>query len=151
FPYERLTDGPVADTVFTDSTAIAGNTYYYVVTARTKAGSESRYSDEISIQVTAAEEFDWANMGADLWFQSPARSNISIRFTTSSRGRVSIRVYNALGEEVATVLDSVEDEGTHSVVWRCVGNSGKELPGGIYFLNYSTGIRSVTKKLLIVR
>jgi hypothetical protein len=44
-PFTLLTSSPVTSTIFTDSTAQAGQTYYYVVTAVATGGVESSYSN----------------------------------------------------------------------------------------------------------
>ncbi len=42
---------PATLTTYTDQTILSGNTYYYVVTALTSAGYESRYSNEAAAPV----------------------------------------------------------------------------------------------------
>jgi hypothetical protein len=49
--YTLLTSSPVATTSYTDSTAQAGQTYYYVATAIDSSGSESAYSPQVSTTV----------------------------------------------------------------------------------------------------
>ena len=151
YPYTKLTDEPVADTSFTDSTVSWGNTYYYVVTACIKAGSESRYSNEIDIPVTAIEELTKGSPGNDFWVASPSRGTSVISFSLRERSSVCIRVYNILGEEIASVLNSVADAGSYNIIWDCTDESDRALPGGVYFLNFSVGQYSTTKKLLIIR
>ncbi|UCD06453.1 MAG: VCBS repeat-containing protein [candidate division WOR-3 bacterium] len=151
YPYTKLTDEPVADTSFIDSTVSGGNTYYYVVTACIKAGSESRYSNEIDVLVTAIQEIIKEGFENDFWFASPSRGTSVIGFNLRERSPVCIRVYNVLGEEIASVLNSNADAGSHSIMWDCTDRSGRKLPGGIYFLNFSAGEYSTTKKLLLVK
>jgi hypothetical protein len=47
-PYSKLNSTPVSGTTFTDSSVLAGQTYYYVATAVDSAGVESAYSNEVS-------------------------------------------------------------------------------------------------------
>ena len=49
-PYLRLTASPVAIPAFTDTSVLAGQTYYYVVTA-VAASVESGYSNEITATI----------------------------------------------------------------------------------------------------
>jgi hypothetical protein len=151
YPYTKLTDNPVVDTCYVDTTVSVGNTYYYVVTACIRAGSESRYSEEIAVAVTAVQEFADKDVGNDFWISSPSRGSVSIRFGLNNRGPVQIRAYNVLGEKVATVLNSVEDAGMHSIIWQCTDDSGNVLPGGVYYVDHSTGQYSATRKLLLIR
>ncbi len=50
-PYTLVTGSPVAGTSYTDSTVLAGQTYFYVVTAVDASGNESVYSNEVSAVV----------------------------------------------------------------------------------------------------
>jgi fibronectin type 3 domain-containing protein len=45
-PYDRLTDKPVAGTIYIDSQVLGGRTYYYVATAVDADANESDYSEE---------------------------------------------------------------------------------------------------------
>jgi hypothetical protein len=150
YPYTKLTDGPATDTTYVDSTVSAGNTYYYVVTACIKAGSESRYSEEIEIPVTMVQELTPAGVENHFWFASPSCASTSIRFSLCRSGRVSIHAYNALGQEVATILNSIRDAGTHSLVWRGTNDSGEKLPAGVYFVSFSTAQYTATRIMILL-
>jgi hypothetical protein len=50
-PYTKLTTAPVSTLSYTDSNVVAGQTYYFVVTAVTSSNVESAYSVEVSAQV----------------------------------------------------------------------------------------------------
>jgi flagellar hook assembly protein FlgD len=64
---------------------------------------------------------------------------------------VRIHAYNALGQEVATVLNSIMDAGAHGIVWHNTDNAGGKLPGGVYFLNFSTAQYSATRTMIFIR
>jgi len=50
-PYTLITNTPVTGTTFTDTTVVAGQTYFYVVTAVDGGGNESVNSNEVSAVV----------------------------------------------------------------------------------------------------
>jgi hypothetical protein len=50
-PYTKLTAAPVSTSSYTDSNVVAGQTYYFVVTAVTSSNVESAYSVEVSALV----------------------------------------------------------------------------------------------------
>lgn len=50
-PYTRLTADPVSGCEYADETAVAGNNYYYVVTAVDAAGNESSFSSELAATI----------------------------------------------------------------------------------------------------
>lgn len=46
-PYSRINSGVDPSTIYTDSTVLSGQTYYYVVTAVDGSGTESAYSNQV--------------------------------------------------------------------------------------------------------
>lgn len=61
-------------------------------------------------------------------YPNPFTSSTAIPFSLPESGHVEIRVYNALGQMVGTVIDAVLSAGYHEVVWE-VGNEAS----GAYF------------------
>ncbi len=55
YPYSKLNSTLLTDTSYMDTNVTGGNRYYYVVTACIRAGSESRYSGEISVEIAGGE------------------------------------------------------------------------------------------------
>jgi hypothetical protein len=83
------------------------------------------------------------NPTTSIKFQTPA---IKLGFGNWSLDFVSLKVYDILGREVATLVDGVMPAGEHEVRWDA-GN----LPGGVYFYRVSAGGWSETKKMLLIR
>jgi len=50
-PYRALTSSPLTNPTYTDSTALAGQTYFYVVTVLDADGLESPFSKEVTVTV----------------------------------------------------------------------------------------------------
>lgn len=50
-PFSKLNFAAITGTTYTDATAMAGGTYYYVVTSVDSAGVESLYSHPVTIVV----------------------------------------------------------------------------------------------------
>jgi spore coat protein H len=62
------------------------------------------------------------------------------------REAVSLRVFNALGAEVATLFDEVRDAGTYQVLWNAAS-----LPSGTYFYTLRSGSSARTGSMIIER
>ena len=72
-----------------------------------------------------------------------------INYSLPNRGNLTIKAYNILGQEVATIFDGVKESGNHTLEWYGVDNAGKRLPRGVYFLQIKTVNSTSSKKLII--
>ena len=59
---------------------------------------------------------------------------------------VNLKIYNLLGQEVATLVDEVKQPGSYSVNW-----DASRFAGGVYFCRLSAGSFAQTKKLLLLK
>jgi len=64
---------------------------------------------------------------------------------------VSLRVYDASGRLVRTLLSETRDEGRHEVVWDGTDDRGQRAASGSYLYRLQTPERSLTRKLTLVK
>ncbi|MEK6756578.1 MAG: DUF4038 domain-containing protein [Bacteroidota bacterium] len=69
-----------------------------------------------------------------------------IRYHLPKDTKVTLKVYNLLGVEVATLIDDEHTAGLYSVAF-----DGSRLPSGIYFYRINSPAFAETKKLVLVR
>ena len=79
-------------------------------------------------------------------YPNPFNPATSIRFELPSESRVSLRVFNILGEEVATLIDGTRAAGSYSVWF-----DGTNLPSGLYMCRMHAGDFSKTIKILMLK
>ena len=79
-------------------------------------------------------------------YPNPARTRATMRFALPQRQRVTVRLFDALGRRVATIMQGRKEEGRHQ---RQIDTSG--LPSGVYFLRLKAGDAIQTQRLSIVR
>ncbi len=78
-------------------------------------------------------------------YPNPISTNVSLNYFLTIPVKVSVSVYNILGERIAVIEDKPEEPGFHTIKF-----NASNLPSGIYFLYYK-GLKSFARKFLIVK
>ena len=79
-------------------------------------------------------------------YPNPFNPSTKIDFTLASAGRVTLKVYDILGSEVATLLQENLPAGKHSTVFNAAG-----LPSGIYFCTLRSNNVQITRKMTLIK
>jgi hypothetical protein len=79
-------------------------------------------------------------------FPNPFNPVTTIGYHLPIRTHVTLRVLNLIGQEVALLVNEVQDPGRKSVVF-----DGAELTSGMYYYQLSAGAFSQTRKLVLLR
>jgi len=79
-------------------------------------------------------------------YPNPFNPRTTIELSISRSGYVTLRIFNLLGVEVATVLARELIAGTYKVHWDAAG-----LPSGAYFYRLTAGSLVDTKKMLLMK
>jgi len=79
-------------------------------------------------------------------YPNPFNPTTQIKYTVPYEARVSLKVYNTLGQEVANLVEGVKPAGEHIVTF-----DGKNLSGGIYFYTLKSEGINLTKKLVLIK
>jgi hypothetical protein len=79
-------------------------------------------------------------------YPNPFNPVTTISFTIPRTGRVTLSIYNALGQEVATVVDGVLAHGAHTATF-----DARKLASGLYFYRLKTPDAFQTRTMMLVR
>ena len=79
-------------------------------------------------------------------FPNPFNPTTSISFTIPSKSFVSLKIYDLIGKEVATLVSEVLPEGNYSKQWIAFN-----IPSAIYFYRLQVGEYTETKKLILLK
>lgn len=83
-------------------------------------------------------------------FPNPFNGSTQITYTLATDILVELRVYNALGQTVRTLLHQYREAGTHQIHWDGKDDRGRALASGTYLLIMRAGsVRQATKMLLL--
>ena len=96
---------------------------------------------EISDEAPIATRFE---LGQN--YPNPFNPTTHIRFNIPETANTKLTVFNVMGEEVATLVNSVMQAGGHTVSW-----NASSMPTGVYFYQLESANFSQTKKLLLVK
>ncbi len=81
---------------------------------------------------------------------NPMRTAASIHFQLAAAGPVHLRVYDAQGRQVRSLLDETLATGAHAVTWEGEDESGRRLPSGTYYYQLSTRDGTDTGRLVVL-
>jgi hypothetical protein len=79
-------------------------------------------------------------------YPNPFNPSTEIDYSVSDRAPVTLAVFNALGEQVALLVDEVKSPGTYSVMF-----DAKDLPTGAYHYVLSAGGQTVSKSMVLAK
>ncbi|MCE1189808.1 MAG: T9SS type A sorting domain-containing protein [Ignavibacteria bacterium] len=79
-------------------------------------------------------------------YPNPFNPTTTIEFAVPEKSKISLRVYNQLGQLVSVLKDEEMEAGNHQVVW-----NAKNFPSGVYIYELKTPKNQLVKKLLLLK
>jgi hypothetical protein len=88
-----------------------------------------------------------------LWqnYPNPFNPTTEIRFTVPVLTHVSLKIYNLMGQQIATLTDAEKPSGTYAVSWDGKNRNGRAVSSGIYFYRLETNDFCKARKMLLIR
>jgi Secretion system C-terminal sorting domain len=99
------------------------------------------YSNEVNVDVTAPLEF-----ALDQNYPNPFNPSTTIKYSTAQDGLVKLAVYNLLGEEVTTLVNTTQKAGRYEVSF-----NASNLASGVYVYRLETPNFISAKKLMLMK
>ncbi len=127
--------------LFTDNVGQAGS-YSYRIKQIDKDGS-FRYSSTTEVEVGAVARI--LSLGDN--YPNPFNPATSIEFSVPTDGRVTLKIYNMLGQEVANLFDGVVVAGS----LQKVSFNANRLASGAYFSRLDFNGTSLVKRMLLMK
>jgi hypothetical protein len=149
--YKSTNDGAAFTLDYTAPTA--GGVFYHMTKSRTGAtiwgvrslGGISRYGTVIS-GVTPISVETPSSYSVSQNYPNPFNPTTKINFALPKSGLVTLKVYDMLGKEVATLVNEVKNVGTYSVDF-----NASALSSGIYFYKVNVNGFSEVKKMMLIK
>ncbi|MBN1155172.1 hypothetical protein JXB12_09675 [candidate division KSB1 bacterium] len=84
-------------------------------------------------------------------FPNPFNPETTIQYAIPQQSRVLIRIYNLVGEQIITLVDTMKEPGEHRVIWNGKDQSGNRVPSGLYLYKLDCIGSTQTKKMLLLK
>ncbi len=81
-------------------------------------------------------------------YPNPFNPSTNIEYSVTKEEKVSLKVYDVLGNEVATLVDKDEAAGNYSVMF---STANLNISSGVYFYRLQAGGNVVTKKMVLLK
>ena len=147
--YEKITGQLIKSTTgnyaFTDTSALAGRTYFYMLQDLDLGGKRSR-SEAISVTVDVPKDFMLLQN-----YPNPFNPETTIRFQLPKAIKVKVVVYNINGRIVKTLADGRKNAGYYELHWSGQNNTGSRVSSGVYYVRLEAGDFKATKKMLLIK
>lgn len=124
---------------FVDNTVLVG-TYYYRLKQIDRDGTV-QLTDAQSVEVLAPNTYALKQN-----FPNPFNPTTEIVYHLKDKGNVSLVVYNILGEEVALLIDEVQEAGIHHTTF-----NARSLSSGVYFYRLRVNDFDQVRKMAVMK
>ncbi|MGH1365584.1 MAG: choice-of-anchor B family protein [Calditrichia bacterium] len=84
-------------------------------------------------------------------YPNPFNPTTSIPYRVAEAGKVTLIIYNSLGQHVRTLVNATQQSGSYSAVWDGRDDSGEEVVSGIYLYRLQENSQSRTRKMVLLK
>jgi uncharacterized lipoprotein YddW (UPF0748 family) len=150
-----LLDQTIPDTTFVVTTPLTPNkNHFWRVSAQNTYGT-SIWSTGFGFKTTASTDIDKEEMPTEFNLKqnnpNPFNPITQIRYSLPKQTNVQLKIYDILGREVKTLINSEQAAGTYRVEWNGTDDYGVQVTSGIYIYRIITGEFVQTKKMMFLK
>jgi len=84
-------------------------------------------------------------------YPNPFNPSTTIEFRIADFRLVNLKIYDVLGNEVATLVDEYKPAGSYEVEFNSHSGEGRNLTSGVYFYRLQAGEFIETKKMILIK
>jgi len=144
-----VNDSLISDTSFFPTSLSANQGYWWQVRTINQYG-KSAWSVKRKFTTGASAVHEISALSRDLSvyqnYPNPFTNSTNFGFYIPHDARVSLKIYNALGNEVTMLVNDWLSAGEHTTQW-----DASNYPSGVYFYNLRSGDFSQTKQMLLLK
>jgi plastocyanin len=121
-------------------------THYYVCVNHAFMGMKGQIVVTPSSDVQTSNNNVPSSFNLEQNFPNPFNPSTKISFSLPQKSNVTLKIYNAIGQEIKTLVNGEADAGIHEIEF-----NGSNLASGIYFYRLSTPGFTDTKRLVLLK
>ena len=84
-------------------------------------------------------------------YPNPFNTITTLRYDLPENSYVNVTIYDMLGREIRTLVNSTQDAGFKSVIWNATNDYGKPVSAGVYLYQIRAGEFVQTKKMVLLK
>lgn len=137
---------PAGDGAWAVEGSTINTTYHYAQFTTNSLGTYSLVDKNMSplpVEKDIAHEINYA-LGQN--YPNPFNPETRIRYSVKEDGKVTMLLYNSIGQVVKVLLDEMKFRGSYEIIL-----NGADLPSGIYFYQLRSGEFKETRKLVLLK
>lgn len=123
-----------------DITSVGGTVYYRL--RQINYDGSSKYSEAIKVE----DAFLPAKFSLSQNYPNPFNPETTIKFGIPKESKVTLKVYDVLGKEIATIVDRELDPGYYKYNW-----NGSKFASGVYFYRLEAGTFMQINKMIMIK
>jgi hypothetical protein len=144
--------------VFVDTTGMVRGTYWDTLWIYSNDPDDNPYPEPVCLITTiiGIEETEKitrlpvVNALSYTW-PNPFRSSTQISYAIANESKVSLVVYNVLGQQIKTLVSENLDPGSYEMTWSGKDSEGRRVPAGVYFVRLITSDECFTEKIILFK
>ncbi|OGU53939.1 MAG: hypothetical protein A2315_14105 [Ignavibacteria bacterium RIFOXYB2_FULL_35_12] len=125
---------------------------HYRIRAKDTQGLYSLYSEEVTertepmnkeaLLIATQDKLEYKILN----YPNPFNPATNLVYQLKESGLVQLKVYDILGKEVASLVNEIEPEGTHSVLF-----DASNLPSGVYIYTLRVNDFAASRKMTVIK
>ena len=84
-------------------------------------------------------------------YPNPFNPSTAISYQLLANSYVTLRVFDLLGREVATLVSGAQAAGRHTIVWNAQNNFGETVSSGVYLYRLTAGGSVLTRRMVFLK
>jgi hypothetical protein len=146
---------PIEQNITLDTAWITANVGFvvFIQRASTREVYQSAYIGVDDLTVTGVDDKESMPSAFRLHanYPNPFNPSTIIEYEIPEITGVTLVVFNAIGQEIATLVNESQFPGRYAIQWNGLDNSGRKVTSGIYFYRLRAGTHQSTKRMVLVQ